>query len=217
MLGFDIIDELKSWSANLIASQNSVNSPPSIETYPSLEAELNIVNNKKDNSMDNSGWRKLGSRNVWKSDWTEYDAKKSRRAAQQKLADKAKKRNKRNKAKKAEKARDYSQYNQLKNNHTNLNNKHHNCSHKAVKNHSFLPPDRVLLATAKDRFSRPPANYQPTMQFKRGEILNPYPASEAHQRSVAVPPPNWMTPSTSSAATCEAWCNNCRQSYFQQN
>lgn len=46
MLSFDILDELKSWSANLISSQNSQNSPPSLEPL-SLEAELNHINDKK--------------------------------------------------------------------------------------------------------------------------------------------------------------------------
>lgn len=54
-----------------------------------------------------------------------------------------------------------------------------------------LLSDRELLAAAKDRFSRPPTSYRPTIQFKRGEILNPYPSNEAHQRPVAIPRTGW--------------------------
>lgn len=36
-------------------------------------------------TTSNGGWRKLGSRNMWKADWSEYDARELRRLDKKKL------------------------------------------------------------------------------------------------------------------------------------
>lgn len=225
MLGLDILDELKSLSANILTNKNT-SAPPSIE-YPSLEAELN---NK---IAEVSGWRLIGNRKVWKADWTQYDMRQSFHKRQQNMADKAKKRRKR----RIRNANKNCNKNNINNNNVNINHHcrnnvpskiHHKVSKQQNNNHGNfafnnnhershqLPPDRELLAAAKHHFSRPPTNYRPTMQFKRGEILNPYPAREAPRQSVAVPPPNWTTEGSSTGGSCEA-CGACRHSCFLRN
>ncbi|XP_053686393.1 probable basic-leucine zipper transcription factor Q [Sabethes cyaneus] len=89
-IGLEILDELKSLSANLIAMQNTA--PPSMvfDSFPSLSTELN--NNEK---TDSSGWRFLGTKRVWKANWEEYDARKLRRLNQQKQAINARRRRQR--------------------------------------------------------------------------------------------------------------------------
>lgn len=65
--------------------------------------------------------------------------------------------------------------------HNNYNNNQGMLNFKGNRNsNNFLPPDRELLAAAKHQFSRPPSSYQPTMQFQRGETLNPYPTNEVN-------------------------------------
>lgn len=56
------------------------------------------------------------------------------------------------------------------NSYDNLNFNKHN--YHTNNNYNQLPPDRELLAAAKDRFSRPPPNHQP-MHFQGGERINP--------------------------------------------
>lgn len=68
-------------------------SAPINESHPSLESELN-----NEIEPDDSGWRNLGGKQVWKASWAEYDARKRRRLDQQKQAEKARKRRKRNAA-----------------------------------------------------------------------------------------------------------------------
>lgn len=194
MLAVDIIDELKSLSANInsFQSKHRSSSPDSIG---SLENELDSINNIQE--VIQSGWRRLGTRNVWKADWTDYDRRKLNRVKQQKQADAARKRR-----------------NQANNNNKNVhpnnesrpsprnndNNHHHNNNHTSM-NQEFnfmrghgsscsLPPDRILLAAAKERFSRQPEpsdspNTHRPILFQRGEILNPYPLQDDFRRNQA--------------------------------
>lgn len=153
----DIIDELKVLSSAVNLLGNKTVPLQTTESPPSLEVELTIQ------TSDNSGWRQLGSRRMWKSDWSEYDARKLLRLNQQKAADKAKLKKKRRKQK-------YSRGIE------NLSYRGNPCREFINNNRCInpLPLDRDLLAAAKDRFSRP-VPYRPTIRFRRGEVLNPYP------------------------------------------
>ncbi|XP_065094590.1 GATA zinc finger domain-containing protein 15-like [Ochlerotatus camptorhynchus] len=232
---------------------------------PSLMGELNNKNYRND--ATDSGWRVLGDRKVWKADWTEYDARKSRHLSQEKLTAKASKRrkqkrayqkmfNKNNNSHNHRRNNNNNNYNRnnndyncntnhANNNHNNKNNNNnskHNINHNnnnfgnnnnnnisnnyrnnntnrnsfhssvSQNRNNLLPPDRELLAAAKDRFSRPPqANYRPTMQFQRGEILNPYPSCDVYPRTVSAHLHNGMA----ATASCEACV--CRNSCFVRN
>ena len=108
-LELEILDELKSLSANIIPTQSLSPSPLPSDSCPSLEVEL------QDQQV--SGWRFLGTKKVWKADWSEYDARKLHRLKQQKRADKAKKQSKQHN----------SRLNAIINkshNHRNINNQH---------------------------------------------------------------------------------------------
>lgn len=158
----DIVDELKTLSSAVNSLGNKTAASQKVQSPPSLEVELST-------QTTNSGWRKLGNRNVWKADWSEYDARELRRLHQQKAADKAKLRKKRRKQQYVESnnSRAYPNRNQT---HKRSNDK---------RNTNALPLDKELLAAAKERFSGPPpAPYRPTIRFQRGEVLNPYPADE---------------------------------------
>ncbi|XP_055522827.1 putative uncharacterized protein DDB_G0286901 [Wyeomyia smithii] len=73
----------------------------------------------------------------------------------------------------------YNMVNRQQNNGTSSHNDRQHTNSNRFHANQLLPPDRVLLAAAKDRFSRPQANFIPTIQFQRGETLNPYPANDA--------------------------------------
>lgn len=165
-LGVDILDELKILSAKFSAIQTP--SPSVTESHPSLEFELNNI------EPDDSGWRNLGGKNVWKASWAEYDARKRRRLDQQKQAEKARRRRKRNAVQNSTMKRN----DRLSNNVNKSNNKSASGSPRMTfdnrraypdrncnRNTRFLPLDRELLAAAKERFSRPsPAPYSPTIK-----------------------------------------------------
>ena len=285
----NIVDELKTLSScieELRSQSASVAAPPiaSPVSLPSLATELNLDN------ANNSGWRFLGSKKVWKADWTDYDERKRRRLVQLKNADAARRRrnrrqqaynnntnnnnrngnnyNNRNNNNHLNNNDNYNRNNNIynhrsNNNHQNRNNNNYNHNnniynnrsnnnHQNRNNNNFnrnnniynnrninnsnnnnnsinnnnnqipnrylnlnrnlnnsyynqLPPDRVLLAAAKDKFSRPPPNLQ-HISFQRGEILNPYPANNESQSSfmptVSTSPLNLTTPATSSAVSC---------------
>nr|XP_029724643.1 uncharacterized protein LOC115264756 [Aedes albopictus] len=102
----EIMDEVKTLSTqfskfNDANSKETLNS--SLNQSTSLQSELNAGSTTHDKSgyasntvtEDKSGWRLLGSRNIWKADWTDYDKRQSNRLNQQKQADKARKRKKR--------------------------------------------------------------------------------------------------------------------------
>lgn len=194
-MGIDILDELKTLSANLMADRIAASG----ESLPSLEFELRtnentVASNTANN--DKSGWRLLGSKNVWKADWTNYDKRESNRLNQQKQADKARKRKQRTRR------------NNIRNEHNTNNDRHQNAN--------MLPPDRILLEEAKQRFSKPPCcsaadatnskrpvhyrnlanltnddrNHRGIM-FQRGETLNPYPADRDIMQRTRESSRNW--------------------------
>lgn len=219
MLGIEIMDELKSLSANINSIESKIisSSPDSID---SLEYELSNMNPIQ--VVVQSGWRLLGTRKVWKADWTDYDKRKLYRKKQQKQAEVAKKRKKQannnithhnriydrndNRNHCNSYNENYATTNHCNYNNTNINNKYNQ-----------LPPDRELLATAKDRFSRPPPSHR-TINFQRGEILNPYPAGDAPSFPSPSAPAhltNWNAPGALSAAPCVA-CT-CKHSCFPLN
>lgn len=220
MFGVDIMDELKSLSANINSIESKIicHSPDSVD---SLVNELNEINNIQ--PVDQSGWRLLGTRNVWKADWTDYDKRQLNRLKQRKQAENARKRKK--------------QARFTNNNHTHHNRNHtsrrsdmqHNHSYHQINNNcnndgalnimrsysgnSLLPPDRILLAAAKERFSKPPrwsSSDAPTthrpIQFQSGEILNPYPTNDEFPRSTSGRQTNLRSPGyfLNSATLCEA-------------
>lgn len=201
MLELDILDELKALSANISSMQRDA-SPLTPPDTPSLEVEIN--------NADNSGWRLLGTRKVWKADWSDYDDRQKRRLQQQKLKEAAKK--KRDQRRMAYRNNNNNRINNSNHNNNNNNNNHnnnfnrvfnnnHRCTNHSNNNFNQLPPDRELLAAAKDQFSRPPPplqNHHP-IQFQRGEILNPYPASDAPPSVPCHTVPTWPTPGTSSS------------------
>lgn len=218
ILELDILDELKSLSANIVSTRSALPLPSSSAACPSLEVEFN------DN--DESGWRLLGTRKVWKRDWTEYDARKLRRSNQQKQAEKARRRRKQHKAKNnnvmhyKENKINALNYNlnatkSYQNNHTDRHNISGNYNYNPNNNRNLnlmgnrcnntaLPSDRVLLAAAKNHFSGPSTNYRPTIQFQRGETLNPYPVDYLPRSTQHINP---MTTECSPKVLCEACCS----------
>ena len=89
----DVLFEVKSLS-NAICSleENIKNTRSQSESPPSLMEELLDQSAKL-----TEGWRMLGSKKVWRADWTDYDKRKLRRVQQQKVKDKAIKQRKANK------------------------------------------------------------------------------------------------------------------------
>ena len=93
MFGIEILDELRSLSTSVntleskITASSSLNS---VDSTDSLQYELNGINNTQ--TIDRSGWRFLGTKKVWKADWTDYDRRRLHRLRQQKQAEKARKR-----------------------------------------------------------------------------------------------------------------------------
>lgn len=212
-LGIDILDELKTWSAKIIAQRS---------TEPSTSSHGSCTSLNRENDADNSGWRCLGTRKVWRADWTDYDARKIVRLNQQKQAAKAKRRRKQ----------------KINRNNTADNGMNHHPNDSRNRNsagrldgdfiaaggHSFLPPDRVLLAAAKERFSRPPQcsslgtpAAQRPIQFQRGEILNPSRTCVENQQPTHGRQSQRISPgcSSNSAASCEA-CH-AQHSCFRRN
>lgn len=190
VLELDILNELKSLSANIADACINVPSPLPCDACPSSEPEINVIPPAPSfdagpspspfspdaspssppssssspsacpNLQNHSGWRILGRKKIWRADWTKRDARELL-------------------AKFVRRRHHHNQHN---------NNNKDNCNSFRS---NFLPPDRVLLAAAKDHFSRPPTNFQPTIRFQRGETLNPYPARDhaAHQRMQVPPTP----------------------------
>lgn len=193
-VGGEILKEVKSLGIAVNGLENSISKirlPPEASP-PSLMDELA----EQSTNESTEGWRTLGSKKVWRSDWTEYDSRKRLREQQQKARAKAIKR------KKAIKR----QWNIKNNFNTNSNSNQDNtneivptCSYYNYNSSSssnntnrnshqtgtsFLPPDKDLLAAAKVQFSRPPVENQRGIRFQRGVTLNPYPVD--HQ----LPQPN---------------------------
>ena len=86
----ELLEEIKSLAANIPTKEST---PASNNNEVSLAEELS-QNPKVNKSIDNSGWRFLGSKRVWKSDWTDYDSRETRRKEQSKQMQKANKRRK---------------------------------------------------------------------------------------------------------------------------
>lgn len=216
LLEIDILNELKAISANIMTnSSTEVESlDPTLDSPPSLNAELNA---KKE---DNSGWRLLGTRKVWKANWEEYDKRQLRRLDQQKQAEKARRRRKRNATRNSTTSRnsrlENNVNNDCNNNYTNAPRRtvfgsrryDNDNSNKSNMNANYLPPDRELLAAAKNQFSRPPSNYRPTIRFEKRETLNPY------QPDGLTNPQHIMTQRSPPSPPCEACA--CKHSCFRR-
>ena len=126
-----------------------LNTPSSL---PPLPTEEPYTKNSK------PGWRIIGSKKIWKSDWTEFDAKQRRRRIQEKQAEKAIRR--RTQHRKAQQ-----QY-------------QHSRTHSS---------DKELLATAKVQFAGPPStidhpiaglSVNKLINFRKGDTINPYPTEK---------------------------------------
>ena len=90
---------------------------------PSIAVELDAVNsNSSSSSATPSGWRFIGTKKVWKPDWSNYDAKQRARRLQDKQIAKARKRRQRNKRNK-------------NNGNCNINNNNRN-THHHVNDHN---------------------------------------------------------------------------------
>ncbi|XP_053686425.1 GATA zinc finger domain-containing protein 14-like [Sabethes cyaneus] len=301
-IGLEILDELKILSTNFaVAHKRNVHLPTPPAEGPSLYAELN-AGDENENMVDNSGWRVLGNKKVWKASWLEYDQKESRRLEQERRAEQARSRRRRNRRNRnvahnnnvnnnrrqnnynnnrrninnnnnhrgnsnnnnvnfrsnsyySNNNRNTNRNNRRQNNYnsnrsninnnnnnhrgnsnnnnvnfrsnsyysnnnrnTNRNNRNNNSNRnfnytRTQNQNTWLPPDRVLLAAAKDQFSRPPANYHPSIQFQRGEILNPYPVNGNLQRSLPAHTSDLMAPGHPPGGSCDA-CS-CRHTCFR--
>lgn len=111
-------------------------------------------------------WRMLGSKRIWKRDWSEYDAKMRSRRHQEKNEEKARRRRKRRRT------------------------LHNECNSKRIGS------DKQLLANAKVQFSKPSSNTDPPIaalsvpkfiDFKKGETINPYRAETLRQPTDTAP------------------------------
>lgn len=61
-----------------------------------LAEEINEINELKPAETESHGWRFIGSKKIWKPDWTNYDARQRTRRLQEKEADKARRRQRKN-------------------------------------------------------------------------------------------------------------------------
>lgn len=228
MLGVDIMDELKSLSANINSMESKIisSSPDSIgcqlsnmntiqvnsspDSIKSLGCELSKT--KTIQAVVQSGWRRIGTRKVWKADWTDYDqgidevtTKRKKHAHNNNNISKNTHHNNRSRS---------SPRNNYNNRYYNHNNNSIDRDFNYPRGHgsrSLLPPDRILLAAAKERFSKlpepsdAPTTHRP-IKFQRGEILNPYPRHDEFPRSTPGRQPTWMPHgcSSNSGTSCEA-------------
>ncbi|XP_058826945.1 integrator complex subunit 1 homolog [Topomyia yanbarensis] len=198
-VGSDILKEVQSLAGSINTLDSSIRDACLPPAGPSLMDELNAQSTKSGDSGHRStaeateGWRFLGSKKVWRSDWTEYDTRNQRRIQQQKMKDRAMTRRKANKKQLHRISRSsYYNYNLNDNNNSNNNsnnnrnnNRNNNSSNNRNNNNNTqcgrptagnsLPRDKDLLAAARVQFSRPPFENQRGIRFQRGETLNPYP------------------------------------------
>ena len=221
VLELDILDELKTISSNIntMDARMQSYSLPSLDSLQSEIAAQNIQTNSSDEAVK-SGWRLLGNKKVWKADWTEYDERQLRRRKQQKQVEKARRRRQQNQRDhRIHAGMNYCNIAQNRRmdygvNQSTINDGLRLLTNSRNRNNS-LPPDRELLAAAKDQFSRLPPTNRPAIQFQRGEILYPY----ISQPNVAYQPATFQRsvihqPAPSSIP-CEA-CT-CQHSSFQRN
>ncbi|XP_058816989.1 myb-like protein D [Topomyia yanbarensis] len=178
-VGSDILKEVQSLAGSINTLDSSIRDACLPPAGPSLMDELNAQSTKSGDSGHRStaeateGWRILGSKKVWRSDWTEYDTRNQRRIQQQKMKDRAMARRKANKKQLHRISRSsYYNYNLNDNNNSNNNsnnnrnnNRNNNSSNNRNNNNNTqggrptagnsLPRDKDLLAAARVQFSRP--------------------------------------------------------------
>ncbi|XP_058811226.1 bromodomain-containing protein DDB_G0270170-like [Topomyia yanbarensis] len=183
-VGSDILKEVQSLAGSINTLDSSIRDACLPPAGPSLMDELNAQSTKSGDSGHRStaeateGWRFLGSKKVWRSDWTEYDTRNQRRIQQQKMKDRAMARRKANKKQLHRISRSsYYNYNLNDNNNSNNNsnnNRNNNRNNNSSNNHNnnnntqcgrptagnSLPRDKDLLAAARVQFSRPPFDNQ---------------------------------------------------------
>lgn len=199
----EILSEIKSLTTVVSTLEAKIvdTHPIPAESPPNLLQEL--TEKESHCTLEKSGWRSLGSKNVWRSDWTEYDTRQLRRAEQQKTKDKAIRRRRKNK-----RQQQYSNVRNNPNNNTTTKNFNANYGNRDTprKAANDLPSDRVLLAAAKEKFSKPPRQrttadiaHRP-IQFQRGEILNPNGVYNGHSQLASDRQPHLMFPGCSSNA-----------------
>lgn len=225
-VGGDILNEVKSLATVVNTLEANIGTARLIpkESPPNLLQELAETEAESESLQTSSGWRLLGSMKIWKADWTDYDARKRRRLNQQRLSEKAKAKKKRCQRRYAEQFKNDGKNDRNKTNkfttpsphirvphfiRTSNNKMTTQRSHFALRdddNHSFnLPMDRELLAAAKERFSRPPPTLYRPIAFQRGEILNPYPASD---RPTTSNTPNQSPMRLVGTCACQCFCQN---------
>ncbi|XP_058828336.1 integrator complex subunit 1 homolog [Topomyia yanbarensis] len=183
-VGSDILKEVQSLAGSINTLDSSIRDACLPPAGPSLMDELNAQSTKSGDSGHRStaeateGWRFLGSKKVWRSDWTEYDTRNQHRIQQQKMKDRAMARRKANKKQLHRISRSsYYNYNLNDNNNSNNNsnnnrnnNRNNNSSNNRNNNNNTqcgrptagnsLPRDKDLLAAARVQFSRPPFENQ---------------------------------------------------------
>nr|XP_029725167.1 uncharacterized protein LOC115265091 [Aedes albopictus] len=164
---------------------SSSTKPPSLmDELAQTSVEMDLAQSQ---NAEKSGWRKLGSKNVWRSDWTDYDARQQRRENQQKAKDKARRR------RKARRQRHSSSKISKDKRENTPSCSYFNYNNDSVRQPAttFLPPDKDLLAAAKVTFSKPPVKKQHGIRFQKGETLNPYPVDDQFPQTSPTPTSNW--------------------------
>lgn len=231
----DIFNEVKPLASAIHTLDSNISAARLAPTMspPSLMNELNTAD--RGAQLENEGgWRTLGSKRIWRANWTEYDERMLRLVQQQKARDKAIKRRKNNKNKWNRRTNSSNRnphegfsghhlFNNVNNNNmgsrsnynTNYSNKNYsnNIDHRSSQQ-TALPLDRDLLAAARVAFSRPPPTENPNwIRFQRGETINPYPVN--HQASQPNPSSSTTPPPGNSQPPCEACAH--RNSNFHPN
>lgn len=217
MLGIDILDELKILSSNINTIQHDKMPSTTSDSLPSLEAELNsgksenvrntsgwrFVGSSKCWRADWTDFDRRKAHRIKQQKQADTARKrKQQRRAQNYPINKNINYNANN-YKNSRRNNNNSNYRNEKNKNNNNINNHsssdvRNKTFQSTRNNNYnnnsqnrnnipLPPDRILLAAAKERFAKPPVSYQPTVQFERGEILNPYPTTSATNHRVEQP------------------------------
>lgn len=167
----DVLDELKALTLAVSTFESKSTTTP-VSPPVNLADELDDLNlNLFTPTSTNSGWRWFNGRRTswkkWRADWSEFDSRNRKRRAT----------------------------NKGQQNTDSINNIR-NPNFNSRNNSNNLPPDRILLAAAKDRFSRPPPfpyRPTPTIRFQQGETLNPYPVDdEIPTTSCAQDSRSWM-------------------------
>lgn len=186
----EILDELKVLSAEtskLNAGRSKINNrhPPeptvnqlslSEELACSFQPTTSAVVETCDHAST-SGWRLIGSKKIWKRDWTEFDARQRTRRLQEKQAEKATRRRRQQQRRQ--------NINSLRDNIDGISNNTRNVnkinietvetSRIQLARTTTLPLDKELLAAARLQFSGPPKDGIPSfINFQKGETINPY-------------------------------------------